>query len=74
MMACVKVTATLTKCEDIKIGELFSRYGPDYWQRFGKELRGAIGEAVYVRTHAPTPTADMGTDIYRITIQTREEE
>lgn len=67
-MTCMRVQATLTTCEEIKPGELFSTAGPHYWEHMGNEGRSSIGEVVYIRTHSAIPTEDVGRPIYRITI------
>lgn len=71
-MSIIKIRTEWVLGEDIKPGELFSTAGPEYWDSFGEESLGSIGERVYIRTHAPIPECDIGTGTYRITIVTVE--
>lgn len=64
----MKFLATKTKCEDVKPGEAFSTAGPDYWNTAIIGTFGAIGERVYLRTLAPVPLKDVGTEVYVITV------
>lgn len=68
-MSCIRILAEPMKCRDLKPGDLFSVYGPDYWGDLGHESHGAVGESVYVRTHVPAQgTGEEDDLIFRITI------
>lgn len=55
--------------EDLRPGDLFSNLGQHYWKNAGS----GVGEKVYIRTDTPVAEADIGIDIFRITIEVRDE-
>jgi hypothetical protein len=69
----VSIKATPMKAGALKPGDLFSTYGPSYWNHFGS--RGSCGECVYIRTQMPSddfPDADA--DIFKIEILEQPED
>lgn len=64
----MKITATPVKAHELKPGDLFSTYGPDYWSLF--DMRQSIGESVYIRTLAPPlDDSEKNLTVYRIVIE-----
>ncbi len=71
-MRRVTVTAERIIAKKLKPGDLFSIYGPEYWDNALD--RGSIGEAVYLRTHEPAESAgDADTMVYKITISVADD-
>lgn len=66
----VKITATPVKASELEPGDLFSTVGPEYWDHtsFGDGESLAVGERVYIRTHAPTPSDQADHEVYRIEV------
>jgi hypothetical protein len=68
------ITATPILSQDLKPGDLFSTYGPEYWQgdrflRTSYEKNQPIGERVYIRTEEDTPEDQYNIELYKITIE-----
>ncbi len=69
-MSLIKIKAEEVFSKDLKPGDLFSSYGPDYWEDdLGRLNRQSLGERVYIRTEAPTPEDQAWDRVYKITIQ-----
>jgi len=66
------IVAETVKCVDIKIGDLFSRLPPEYWQRFA--MLSSLGEKVYIRTNGPVPDDELNDTTTRIRIIRDEDE
>lgn len=62
----MRIIATSIKGKDLKPGDLFSTAGQLYWDNYNPQ---SIGERVYIRTEAPTPSDDANAEIFRITIE-----
>jgi len=68
----MRIIATPMIARDLEPGDLFSTYGPAYWNAINDF--SSIGERVYIRTNAPAFDApDPEITIYRITIETTKE-
>lgn len=74
----MKIVATPIKSEALKPGDLFSTYGPEYWERdrFNRTdpfdtipITLPLGERVYIRTETPAPADQVGEDLFKITIE-----
>ena len=64
----MKAKATPVIARDLQPGDLFSTYGPDYWD--GIDALLSIGELVYIRTNTPASNApDPDAEVFRIEIQ-----
>ena len=61
------VKATKIKAKDLKAGDLFSPLSPAYWKHHN--IKGSIGERVYIRTEEPCPVDQEGEETYKITIE-----
>lgn len=59
--------ATSTLAQDVKPGEIFSNRGRDYWDYVMVNDPMAIGQKVYLRTHAPCPQHNYGQEVWVIT-------
>ena len=62
----MKIIATKVKAKDLQPGDLFSTASQLYWD---SRDANAIGEKVYIRTTALTPTDQAEDEIYKITIE-----
>lgn len=62
----IRYKTTETTCEQVKVGELFSTGGPEYWNHVDPL---AIGQKVYIRTDAPCPPHDVGQPIFIIEVE-----
>jgi hypothetical protein len=70
----MRIIATPILSQDLKFGDMFSTYGPKYWQgdRFGKlngEKNLPIGKRVYIRTETETPEDQYNIELFKITIE-----
>ena len=65
----MKIMCELVKGRDLKPGDLFSIYGPEYWDTALD--KGSIGEKVYIRTNVSADQSrdDPETLVYRITTE-----
>jgi hypothetical protein len=62
----IQIKATPIAARDLVPGDLFSTYGPSYWD---SPLSGSIGERVYIRTETPATNApDADSTVFRIEI------
>jgi hypothetical protein len=61
-----RIRATPIAAKDLVPGDLFSTYGPSYWD---SPPSGSIGERVYIRTETPAANADdADSTVFRIEI------
>lgn len=56
------------KAQELKVGDLFSIEGEQYWTKALKGYDGQVGEKVYVRTEAPCPQEQKNQEVYKIEI------
>jgi hypothetical protein len=62
----LRIKATPIAAKDLAPGDLFSTYGPSYWD---SPPSGSIGERVYIRTEASAANAyDADSTVFRIEI------
>ena len=66
----MKVTAVAVKAGELKPGDLFSTYGPVYWENI--DSKPSVGEKAYIRTNTPTPPDQAHEPVYRLDIERRE--
>jgi len=64
----VKFKAEPIKAGDLKPGDMFSTYGPSYWDSV--DGKRSVGERVYLRTNTPASEAsdDPNIMVYQITV------
>jgi hypothetical protein len=65
----MKIIATKIKAKDLKVGDLFSTAGQDYWNLRSSSV---VGERVYIRTETPTSKDQEDEEIYKIEIKKEE--
>ena len=68
----MKIIATPVKAKELLPGDLFSNAPQLYWDNAPKQNEGAIGEKVYIRTHAPTPEDQADDTVQHIHIHYEE--
>jgi len=65
------ITATRTRADELKPGDLFSIVGDEYWSAALDS--GSIGECVYIRTNIDHAVAHDGdTYVYRIVVELQD--
>ena len=65
----MKIKTTRLFGRDLKAGDLFSTAGQDYWDGVNANLKGSIGEKVYIRTKEVCPIGQEEEIVYKLTIE-----